>query len=370
MIGYLLERELGNVLGERPVASLHHPDRRRRTRSRVPQARRNRSVRSTTKPARTALARDRGWTVAPDGNDWRRVVASPTPRSIVGAPDDPPAPGQRSGRRVRRRGRVPVVIDSGGARHGVEAVVDKDLASALLARQLGADLLLLLTDVAAVELDWGTAKARPLRTVTPTELATYDVRGGLDGTEGRGRVRRSCGRRASRAVIGALADTAPARRGCRGHAIVRARCHRGRPALPSPVSEGAYEYSGVLVGRPRDRAARRARAARGRRTTSRSSGKRVPPRRASARIPATKPDVAIVDMRLPDGNGVEVCREVRSIDELDPVRDPHLVLRRRGAVRLDHGRRGRLPAQADQGHRPRRRGAAGRRRAVAARPAA
>ena len=61
-------------------------------------------------------------------------------------------------------------IDSDGARHGVEAVVDKDAATALLARKLGADLLLLLTDVPAVEIGWGTADARPIGQIAAREL--------------------------------------------------------------------------------------------------------------------------------------------------------------------------------------------------------
>jgi carbamate kinase len=116
-------------------------------------------------------------------------------------------------------GGIPVVVDSGGARHGVEAVVDKDLASALLARQLGADLLLLLTDVAAVELDWGTANARPLGTVTSTELATYSFAAGsmAPKVEAASSFVRSTGKRA---VIGALADAALLVEGAAGTTVV------------------------------------------------------------------------------------------------------------------------------------------------------
>ena len=200
MIGYLLERELGNVLGDAPVASSDHADRRRRARSRVPRARRSRSARSTTPSAREALARERGWTVAPDGDDWRRVVASPTPRSIVELPTIELLLGHGVVVVCAGGGGVPVVVDSDGARHGVEAVVDKDLASALLARQLGADLLLLLTDVPAVELDWGTPR-RPAAADGDPDRARGPTASRPARWARRSRPRRrSCGRRGKRAV--------------------------------------------------------------------------------------------------------------------------------------------------------------------------
>ena len=78
-------------------------------------------------------------------------------------------------------GGVPVVSNSDGGLRGVEAVVDKDLAGALLARALGADALLLLTDVSAVELDYGTPKARPLRRATPDQLRQLKLAAGSMG---------------------------------------------------------------------------------------------------------------------------------------------------------------------------------------------
>ena len=127
------------------------------------------------------LATERGWAIAPDGTGWRRVVASPAPRAIV----------ESSTIRLLLDhdvlvvcgggGGIPVVTGADAGLHGVEAVVDKDLATALLAEDLGADLLVLLTDVAAVELDWGTPKARPLRETTVGAFRDHQFAAGSMG---------------------------------------------------------------------------------------------------------------------------------------------------------------------------------------------
>jgi carbamate kinase len=204
MIGYLLERELGNVLGAQPVATLItqtvvdalDPAFQRPSKPIGPVFDADRAK---------ALARERGWTIAPDGKDWRRVVASPTPRSIVELPTIRLLLGHGVVVVCAGGGGVPVVVDSFGARHGVEAVVDKDLAGALLARQLSADLLLLLTDVPAVEVDWGTPRARPLEVVTVSELARHQFATGSMGpkVDAATSFVRATGKRAA---IGALGD--------------------------------------------------------------------------------------------------------------------------------------------------------------------
>jgi carbamate kinase len=115
------------------------------------------------------LALERGWTVKPDGAGWRRVVASPEPLEIVqlGAIQHLVAGGFLTV--CVGGGGVPVVADGPGHR-GVEAVVDKDLASALLAVGLGADVLVLATDVDAVYADWQAPARRALGATTPAEL--------------------------------------------------------------------------------------------------------------------------------------------------------------------------------------------------------
>src|SRR5215207_8555842 len=169
MIGYLLDQEFVNALGARPVATL------------LTQVIVDRGDPAFAEPTKfigpvyseaeaRQLADARGWSIAQDGEHWRRVVPSPEPRSIV----------ELSTIRLLVEagvvvicvggGGIPVVVDREGRLHGIEAVVDKDLAAALLAEGLGADALLMLTDVPAVEADFGTPRARPLADVNVRTL--------------------------------------------------------------------------------------------------------------------------------------------------------------------------------------------------------
>jgi carbamate kinase len=180
MIGYLLEQELGNALLDVDVASLltqtvvefddpafAHPTKPIGPMYHVDVAQR--------------LASQRGWHIAPDGDSWRRVVASPLPRDIVELPTIELLLERGIVVVCAGGGGIPVVEDEHGVRHGVEAVVDKDRASSLLAERLAADLLVLLTDVKAVEVGWGTAHQRPLRDTTVAELRRYDFADGSMG---------------------------------------------------------------------------------------------------------------------------------------------------------------------------------------------
>lgn len=117
-----------------------------------------------------SLAASRGWMVKPDGPHWRRVVGSPKPQRVVET------------RLIRLLlnsgaivicaggGGVPVVRNDEGHLEGVEAVVDKDLTSAVLAEALEADALLVLTDVPCVVRDFGTPTAEPILRSTPAAL--------------------------------------------------------------------------------------------------------------------------------------------------------------------------------------------------------
>ncbi|MDA3921596.1 MAG: carbamate kinase [Salinisphaera sp.] len=163
MIGYLIEQELGNQLGwDRPVATLL-------TQVRVDAA--DPAFDAPTKPVGPVYAQQEAeriaaanqWAIAADGAGYRRVVASPVPQRIleIGVIELLTREGVIT--ICAGGGGIPVIARPDGHLEGVEAVVDKDATSALLARDLGADALLLLTDVDAVQTDWGKPTARRIR---------------------------------------------------------------------------------------------------------------------------------------------------------------------------------------------------------------
>jgi carbamate kinase len=162
-------------------------------------------------------ARDDGWAIAPDGDDFRRVVASPEPRRIFEL---------RPIRQLLEMGTVvicaggggiPTVYDEHGRLHGVEAVIDKDLASSLLARELGADLLVIATDVDGVYVDWGTPGQRRLGQVTSDELEPMVLPAGSMAPKVRAACRfvRETGHEAVIGSLGDIADLVDGRGGTR-----------------------------------------------------------------------------------------------------------------------------------------------------------
>lgn len=188
------------------------------------------------------LAAERGWTVAPDGVAWRRVVASPEPRSIVELTTIRLLVDAGVLVVCVGGGGIPVAVDRDGRLHGVEAVVDKDRAAALLAEGLGADALLMLTDVDAVECAYGTPEARQLGDVETTELRAMAFAPGSMGPK----VDAAC-RFAERtggiAAIGALADASAILEGRRGTRVRAPIC--GEPALA-----GARTADAAVKARP------------------------------------------------------------------------------------------------------------------------
>ena len=207
MIGYVIEQELGNLLP---------PDQSLATVLTMIEVDRNDpAFEHPTKPigpvydraTAERLAGAGGWTIAPDGDMFRRVVASPKPRRIFEI--GPIRTLVEHGTVVicAGGGGIPTMYDADGTLHGVEAVIDKDLASALLAEQLDADLLVIATDVDGVYIGWGTPVQERLGRVTPDELAGQEFAAGSMGPK----VEAACGfahATGREAVIGALTDIA------------------------------------------------------------------------------------------------------------------------------------------------------------------
>jgi carbamate kinase len=168
------------------------------------------------------LVAERGWSIGPDGSGFRRLVPSPEPQAIL---------EMRSLRTLVEAGvlvicagggGIPVALNGDGTMHGVEAVVDKDLTASLLARRLDADLLLMLTDVDAVCVDWGEEGERALADVSPAELREHSFASGSMGpkVEAASRFVEATGRRAA---IGELRRAVEIARGDSG-TQVSARC--------------------------------------------------------------------------------------------------------------------------------------------------
>ncbi len=122
-----------------------------------------------------------GWQVRQDGDAWRRVVPSPEPIAILETAVIRQLVEARTIVICGGGGGVPVIMDEQGRLHGVEAVVDKDVTSALLAEAIGADMLLLLTDADAVLLDFGTTDEQPILRATPEELRRREFPAGSMG---------------------------------------------------------------------------------------------------------------------------------------------------------------------------------------------
>ncbi len=178
MIGYLIEQELNTALpAECPVAALltqvevdaNDPAFKRPTKPIGP-------LYEKAEAERLASAQD--WTIALEGAKFRRVVPSPLPQRIVELRAIELLVDQGVIVICAGGGGLPVVRAADGSLVGVEAVIDKDRASALLARELDARALLLLTDVPAVFANWEGPLARPIRYASPDTLAAMPFAAG------------------------------------------------------------------------------------------------------------------------------------------------------------------------------------------------
>lgn len=222
MIAYMVEQELGNVIPfEKHIATLltmvevdpddpafHNP---------------TKFVGPTyEKAAADKLAEEKGWVFKQDCGQWRRVVASPEPKRIFEM--EPIRWLVEKGAVVicAGGGGIPTVYLPDGTRTlvGIEAVIDKDLASELLACELNADLYVMATDAEGVCLDWGTPEQEQLGWITPEELDAYEFPAGSMGpkVEAACRFVRATGKRAA---IGRLADITAIVAGDAGTNVVR-----------------------------------------------------------------------------------------------------------------------------------------------------
>ncbi|NWD73070.1 carbamate kinase [Pseudomonas gingeri] len=205
MIGYIIEQELGNLLDfEVPFATLL---------TQVEVDPKDPAFQHPSKPIGPVyskveaeqLAAEKGWSIAPDGDKFRRVVASPKPKRIFEIRPIKWLLDKGSIVICAGGGGIPTMYGEDGKLKGIEAVIDKDLCSALLAEQLEADLLVIATDVNAAFVDWGQPSQKAILQAHPDDLEKLGFAAGSMGPK----VQAACefARHTGKvAVIGSLAD--------------------------------------------------------------------------------------------------------------------------------------------------------------------
>jgi len=225
MIGYLIQQELGNELPqEKRLASLL---------TLIEVDPKDPAFEDPTKPIGPVyeqdeserLAKEKGWVFKPDGDSFRRVVPSPLPKRIFGVEPVEWLLEREAVVICAGGGGIPVMytdepVPAGRQLVGVEAVIDKDLASALLAKDIRADALAIVTDVDAVYADWGTPQQRAIRRATPEALAGTEFAAGSMGPK----VRAACSfveETGGLAAIGSIEDTPALLRGEAGTIVTR-----------------------------------------------------------------------------------------------------------------------------------------------------
>jgi carbamate kinase len=183
MIGYMLEQELGNLLPiERPFATLltmvevdpNDPAFEKPTTFIGPVYLGDEAER---------MAADNGWVFKPAGDKWRRVVASPEPKRTFELRPIKWLLERNTIVIVAGGGGIPTMHEPGAKRKliAVECVIDKDLASELLARELNADVFVMLTDANAVYADWGQPTQKAVRRASPAALEAMSFASGSMG---------------------------------------------------------------------------------------------------------------------------------------------------------------------------------------------
>lgn len=233
MIGYMIEQELGNLLPfEVPLATLltmvevdpEDPGFANPTKFIGP-------VYQEAEARR--LQTEKGWAMKPDGDRWRRVVASPEPKQIFEIRPIRWLLEQGAVVIAAGGGGIPTVYDGDRQLTGVEAVIDKDLCSELLARRIEADCFIMATDADAVHANWGAPDSKTFRRASPDAMAEFDFPAGSMGPKVAAACRfaKATGKPAA---IGALGDLAAILRGEAGTTI--------------DVSAAEIEWSGPAPG--------------------------------------------------------------------------------------------------------------------------
>lgn len=205
MIGYMIEQEMGNLMPtETAFATIL---------TMVEVDPEDPAFDNPTKPIgpmyiesiARALSEEKDWSIAKDGEGWRRVVPSPIPHRIFELRPIHWLLEKETVVICAGGGGIPTVYNSDGNLEGVEVVIDKDRASALLARQLNARLLVLATDADGVYTNWGSDDAKKIGNTTPEEIEKFEFDVGSMGPK----VEAACDfvrRTGERAVIGSLSD--------------------------------------------------------------------------------------------------------------------------------------------------------------------
>jgi carbamate kinase len=206
-IGYMIEQELGNLLPfEVPFATLlsmvevdpEDPGFNNPTKFVGPVYEKSDADR---------IGKEKGWVFKQDGQKWRRVVPSPAPKRIFEIRPIKWLLDHGTIVICAGGGGIPTMYQKGADRKliGVEAVIDKDLCSELLARELDAELFVMLTDADAVYIDWGKPSQKQIRRTTPAAMAGVQFAAGSMGPK----VEAACRFAAAtgnQAAIGALKD--------------------------------------------------------------------------------------------------------------------------------------------------------------------
>lgn len=181
MIGYVIEQELGNIIPfEDHIVTV------------LTQIVVDPADPAFQKPAKPVgpvydkqeaenLQKEKGWSMAPDGEHFRKVVPSPLPRRIIEISAIRTLVDNGYVVICAGGGGIPVAYDKNRKLYGVEAVIDKDLASGLLAKDLDAEMFVMLTDVSNVFVDFGTKNQKSIRAAHPDALEALDFAAGSMG---------------------------------------------------------------------------------------------------------------------------------------------------------------------------------------------